>query len=392
MKIGILLRVLWPSAVPKTAIKQTEGLIGRGHLANLIVWRESNYKYKFEHQLYRVPFTVILRGKIARLSELLNYAIFYPLMPFYRSKESAIDVQLFIALPLMLRSKYDLLVAHDQIASIVAFLTKKLFNVPYIAFLYEPLEVVSLNRAHTFIKILNKVIDTFVKAILKDADAVVASSIPMYKWLRSRRVNSRILWIQEGCDVHHHIKPVEERDCAVLTVSRWDRGRNPFFFLDIAEKVPYAKFIIAGSWTPKLFKDEFISEMKRRSLDSRVLVMSDIPDGVLRELYMKAKVVVRWGFEKGVPTGILEGMSFGCPIVTNEGFGGSSIIKHGIHGYIAKRIDATEFAHYIDLILKDNELWKKMSLNCRRLSFSYSWDKHVDKLNTLILEILKGGK
>ena len=396
MKIGVLLRVLWPSAVPKTAIKQAKGLMDKGHLTHLVIWRESDYKYKFEHLLHGLPTSIILRGRMARLSELFNYIIFYPLMPFYRSRESAIDVQLFLLLPLMLRSKYDILICHDQIASFVGLLTKKLFGTPYISYVYEPLELTgpSTHKSSSSIamRLVSKILDILVKVIQKEASAIVASSMPMYEWLLNKTANKRIVWIQEGCDVQEFIKPIEERENVVLTVSRWDKGRNPSFFLDIAEKVSNAKFIIAGSWTPKSFKNEFITEVRRRGLSDKVIVMSDTSSNVIHELYMNAKAVVRWGTEKGVPTAILEGISYGCPIVTNEEVGGSSLLKHGIHGYIAKKMDANEFAHHINSILRDEKLAKKMSSNCKHLSLIYSWDKHVSKLNTLVLEILSASK
>ncbi|MBP1358273.1 MAG: glycosyltransferase family 1 protein, partial [Sulfolobus sp.] len=59
MKIGIVLRILWPVGAQKIAIMQTKKLIEQGHEVELIFMRDSSFSYKYEDLLRGVPYHVL---------------------------------------------------------------------------------------------------------------------------------------------------------------------------------------------------------------------------------------------------------------------------------------------------------------------------------------------
>ncbi|MEM3714435.1 MAG: hypothetical protein QXF82_05745 [Nitrososphaeria archaeon] len=67
MKLGIILRLLWPAAAPRFAIEETRYLRMLGHRSRLIICRESEYRFKYSEILNElIDVKYITRGKLSR--------------------------------------------------------------------------------------------------------------------------------------------------------------------------------------------------------------------------------------------------------------------------------------------------------------------------------------
>ncbi|MCW1302700.1 MAG: glycosyltransferase family 4 protein, partial [Candidatus Rehaiarchaeum fermentans] len=169
-----------------------------------------------------------------------------------------------------------------------------------------------------------------------------------------------------------------EREKIVLAVSVWHKGRRPEVYGEISNKIK-GKLIMAGYWPRREFLEWFKSKYKD------VIVTGPISEEKLRELYDRAAVLIRFGFnEKGPGMGVLEAMASGMPVIVNDKLGSRELVKD--NGYVIK--DWEEAIDKINEILEDEKLRRQMSLNSWEIAKSLSWENHARRLNELLSKLL----
>jgi len=81
------------------------------------------------------------------------------------------------------------------------------------------------------------------------------------------------------------------------------------------------------------------------------------------EIFKEADIYIFPSYYEGMPTSVLEAMSFGLPVITSAVGGLPDFFINNLHGYITGSKDPAVYAELIMKIMDDNELKKKMSLN-----------------------------
>ena len=76
----------------------------------------------------------------------------------------------------------------------------------------------------------------------------------------------------------------------------------------------------------------------------------------------------------------LEGMSSGLPVVVANATGSSSIVKHGITGYLDNPLNDNAFVESIRNLIIDPIQRKTMSMNARHATLDYTWDSVMQNL------------
>ena len=76
----------------------------------------------------------------------------------------------------------------------------------------------------------------------------------------------------------------------------------------------------------------------------------------------------------------LEAMASGLPCVVADAAGSKSLIEHNVNGYLAPVGKKDEFYHYVEKLVKDEELRNKMSEKSLRKASLYSWEVINGKL------------
>jgi glycosyltransferase involved in cell wall biosynthesis len=95
---------------------------------------------------------------------------------------------------------------------------------------------------------------------------------------------------------------------------------------------------------------------------------------LLCTLYNAAELLIFPTVYEGFPLVPLEAMACGLPIVISKECPTKEIIKDGVEGYIVNEREPRLYAEAIKTILDDGALYKKMSLNCRKLAQKYHWE------------------
>jgi len=155
-----------------------------------------------------------------------------------------------------------------------------------------------------------------------------------------------------------------------LFISRIAKGKGMFLAIDIfnaiqQKNIRNVELIFAGTGkqleeTKQYVKDKNISNVK---------FVGYIKDKEKHILFKKSHFMLfPTMFGEGLPNSILEGMLYGMPIISRVNAGITDWVKNNENGFITKSIKAEDFLHFIEIILKDKNLYQKMALNNHQIA------------------------
>ncbi|BAB67019.1 glycosyltransferase family 4 protein [Sulfurisphaera tokodaii] len=347
-KINIVLRILWKGGVTRVAVEEA-----RNMKSTLIVYRHAGTQY----DLSNIDVKVLFDGKSKWIFKVLT-----SIYAGQRGDEATVDLDRIIKASDIIKGPA---LFHDQFAGLTGYLRKIKHGEDYAIYIHET----SFDN-----KGIKWALPKFMeKKILEKSKLIITNSKWNKEILASKGFSAEVVY--PGCYPRERINL--EREKIVLAVSVWDSGRRPEIYGEISKKIK-GKLVMAGYWTRQDTLNEFMSKYKE------VIITGPISESKLQELYDKASVLIRFGFnEKGPGMGVLEAMGAGMPVIVNEGLGSKELIKD--NGYVVR--DWDEAVDRINEILEDESLRKKMSINSWEIAKSLSWTNHARKLYELLMKI-----
>jgi phosphatidylinositol alpha-1,6-mannosyltransferase len=391
MKIGVILRIKRPSGPAKISIKEVEYLNKIGVEARLFFSKDSNYyDYFYQDLLRNIPWESIVRGVPAKVCTLFTTPL-RVLVPTYLGGGSVIDPFSLLLAGLKI-PKLDMVVCHDIPEGIVGLLLYKLRGIPYVCYTHE-----LISYSVSLLRISNigvpKAIHLMEKAVLQNAKRVISQSQHSRKNILAYHpfLKNKTSVLYPGCEPIK--KPLFNKQNYIIAVSRWGLGRDlndprcrsAVFIIDIAKQVnSNITFMLVGSWDSTKDKNAFKKLLRKRGLEKKVELVSNVSERELQQLYMNASMMLHWAIE-GFGMCVLEAMACGCPVITIDGTGAAEIIKNGTQGFIVKNRDPKKYAQCIKLLLENNDLSRRISLEAWKTAQSYDWENHTKNL----IEFLK---
>lgn len=99
---------------------------------------------------------------------------------------------------------------------------------------------------------------------------------------------------------------------------------------------------------------------------TRVKVLPAVKKCELIRLYSEAKILLHPSIYEGLPYVALEAQAVGLPIVASTAVPPEAVI-HGVTGFrVSDPQDVHTFAKYVEMLLNDDNLWKRLSIAARR--------------------------
>ena len=173
----------------------------------------------------------------------------------------------------------------------------------------------------------------------------------------------------------------------VLTVGRFTWEKRLDLVPRIAELVPDARFVIAGSTA--IGSGEIIRRIKRYGADN-VEVRTDISLDELRELYAKAKIYLHVMAAEHFGISVVEGMASGCvPIVHKSGGPWLDITERGRYGFGFESLG--EAASLIRRLLSDEELWAEYSKKAVQRAQLFSEEAFKMRFKAVLKAVMSSG-
>jgi len=160
-------------------------------------------------------------------------------------------------------------------------------------------------------------------------------------------------------------------------------------FKQISEKFPDLNYVIIGKkYTNKEYNrlKKLVSEF---GLEDKVFFVEDVEtDEELSAFYHGAKLFCLMSFNighdiEGFGIVFTEAAAVGLPVVGSKNCGVEDSVKNGENGFLVAEDDIGGFAEAVTRILKDKELYKKMSANSRNFATQFSWEKKIKEYSKL---------
>ena len=101
----------------------------------------------------------------------------------------------------------------------------------------------------------------------------------------------------------------------------------------------------------------------------------------------RSKLLCVTSFSEGWPTVVMESMALGKPFVTTPVSGASEELAAGGNCGLVAGYDEKEYAEAVKKLLKNNDLYNQMSLNCTENVKQYSAEKYAENFTNLLNEL-----
>lgn len=366
MKIVILVRILWSAGAQKIAINEAIELNREGHDVELIFLRRGKTWRVYEDLLSKINYRIISEGKSSIFTSLYSFitGLFMP----DRKGEGRIDYDLLKKFPKFIDgTKVDKIICHDEWAGIAGYAAKKRLGIPYEVFLHERLGELS-------VPILGKLAERYRMRVLKDASRLYSVtdkiSRDTYERFGIRSVPNPP-GFEELCNTD-----IKNKIQRIVSISMWDTGRNPFFFIELEKVLADYEILLLGNWRTEEYYDLFTRSLPE---NTRIKVKTNISEGEKQSLISESKFLVRFGnLEYGLATAVVESISYGTPVIINSSLGTADIIKKFEAGYVLDTIEPRVVAR----ILSENteQKYRQLLENVATLRKSWTWKDHAEKL------------
>jgi glycosyltransferase involved in cell wall biosynthesis len=366
MKIVILVRILWSAGAQKIAIHETIELKRLGYDVDLIFLRRGKTWKVYEDLLTRSGYKVISEGRNSIFTRL--YSFITGLFMQDRKGEGRVDYNLLRKFPKFIAgSKPDKIICHDEWAGIAGYAAKKKLGISYEVFLHE-----RLGGLNVFM--LGNLAERYRMKILLTASRLysVTGKISQDTY---ERFGIKSIPDPPGFEdlVSADIK---DRVHRVVSVSMWDIGRNPFFYIDLEKVLPNYEILLLGNWRSQEYYDLFTRSLPK---DTNIRIERNISEERKRLLISESMFLVRFGnMEFGLATAVIESISYGTPVIINSALGTAEMIKKYGAGYVLESADPKLVADKI--VNTTEEKYKQLMENVSTLRKSWRWKDHVEKL------------
>lgn len=239
------------------------------------------------------------------------------------------------------------------------------------------------------------------KMVYFKSDAIIELSSDFRKKLISwgYRKNIYLETTLVDKDLVKDLKPEEIKikydnleDLNILFLARIETAKGIYEAVDafsiIKERYPAAKFTIAGDGRETNNVLNYIAERKIED----VQLLGHISGEQKTECFKNSHIYLFPSYSEGMPNTVLEAMAFGLPVITRKVGGLVDFFQNDTNGYFTNSKDPEVFAGFIEKLLKDKALLKRISEN----NFEYAGEKFLSdkvafRIEKIFDEVLEKG-
>jgi glycosyltransferase involved in cell wall biosynthesis/uncharacterized membrane protein YbhN (UPF0104 family) len=303
---------------------------------------------------------------------------------------------------------FDVVFAANQPALWFGWVARKLFGVPYVAYLAQPNRVlhprkVDLEtrrpnldyRIFALVSVLARPLVYWAdRASVEGADEMLVNGTYMSEVLQ--KVYGRPMI---SCPAGAHPAPESELDYqrrlaglvkvgrtaiqkpyVLLTNRHYPQKRFDYAVRTLAE-LPDIRLVITGAATA------YTAEIERLACElgvrERLILTGLVSESQLTKLYAEAAVYVYPAPEEDYGMGIVEAMGHGVPVVAWKAAGPTSTVVDGENGLLAEPFDEERFSALVGRLLDDRRLAAAMGRRgWRSVNDGLGYDSHIANLET----------
>lgn len=384
MKVALLVDELPTSSAPKIVGEEAYHLERLGVRCDVYVLKRRTNEIPPAHaehiRLIHLDENLGLLGKICgyRIPSFSFFSLYHLIFPYILSKKAS-----------KILTQYDALISHFGSALLTSRLSLKgpimaFYLWDPVSYIFENAYIESWSRARQSLSA--RIASYLDRKLLSDSSMVILPSKFHLRRIMNLGVDKPIKVVYPGTEVVRNIP--KERGDYLLAVARWERGKNPFFFIRVARKLKKNsdadfKIVMVGPWNSHATLEEFRRNARRAGVLDVFRIVGPRYGSELREIYSKARCLIHAKTEAFGFTG-LEAAARGCPIIFPKGSGVTELFIHGEHGYFPEEGIVEEYVGYISKILNDERTAWRMGYEAWNVAKLHTWQKHAERLALVI--------
>ncbi|MHA1832206.1 MAG: glycosyltransferase family 4 protein [Candidatus Helarchaeota archaeon] len=172
-------------------------------------------------------------------------------------------------------------------------------------------------------------------------------------------------------DIQKYIdERLQFRKKRILFLARITKGKGIYETIDavciLNKKYRNLELVIAGNGNEL---NAVMSYAKEINIDN--VIYTGNVRGITRKMLLKtACIFCMPTYSEGMPNSIVEAMSYGLPIITRPVGGIIDFFKNGEHGFSSFSKDPQTYANFIEILLNDEQLYRRISLSNYKYAIS----------------------
>ena len=167
-----------------------------------------------------------------------------------------------------------------------------------------------------------------------------------------------------GFDINKSIDlRIMEKGKKILFLARLIQEKGIYETIDaialLQKKYPDTSLIIAGEGEER---DNVGNYVKRNGIEN-IVFAGYVTGEKKHQVFQDAYLYCLPSYQEGMPTSVLEALSFGLPVITQPVGGIVDFFENGKNGFITESRDPALIAHYLEKLMLDEDLYRQISLN-----------------------------
>lgn len=288
------------------------------------------------------------------------------------------------------RLRPDLVQVQGIGMGVPAFLAKKLLGTPYIVW---------GRGTDVYLSWLFK--KPISKLVLRNPDRVIALTEDMKKEIQ-KNYGRPVDVIPNGIDLEsYEALPAKS---AIRDKLGLDNDERIIVFVGTLRPVKGVKYLIEAldiikrkDTTAKLMlvgdgeeRHSLEGRVEELNLGSSVTFVGKVPNEKVTQYMAAADILVLPSLSEGFPNVALEAMAVGLPVVASMVGGLPELIEEGENGFLTEPKSPDQIADRTLLLLCDEQLRRRISMNNREKVKVYSWERVVDKVEEIYKKHVSG--
>lgn len=240
--------------------------------------------------------------------------------------------------------------------------------------------------------ILSRVLWWLMKSYHNAADRNLTVSEFMADDLRQRGFERVALWppavdcnlynpVRKSAAMRSRLSGNHPESPLLLTVSRLASEKNVSFLTEVLERVPEATLAIVGGGPQR-------EELVRRFSRYKAHFVGYLRGEELAAAYASADAFVYASETETMGNVILEAMACGLPVIAANAGGVTSLVEHGLDGFLFTPRNATEASRYVREIIESVKRQERMSEAALKSVQSRTWKNSSDEVRTQYQQII----
>lgn len=249
------------------------------------------------------------------------------------------------------------------------------------------------NEKGKFLKYLNHMWFRIIDYIaMKKTDAVLNSCIYSKEMCEKiyQFTKSKTNVVHKGTDFPS-LKNMLSKEIDIIFIgSRFEiKGAKEVLFAVniLKKKYPNIKCLMIGRYSK--FDYDYEKFIKDNSLQNNIMILGNTPHDKIFEYLKKSKIFVNPTHLEMISHTLTEAMSVKLPVISSDVGGNPEIVQHEENGFLIKSTDYDSLAKYIDFLLKNPKIAKKMGeKGYKQVKEEFSEDQMVEKYINLYNKFL----